>query len=516
MRQDEIVDIDGPLLPGQSAMATEGVHKRKKSIFENNVQTQNNESAADWDEELGHSKTAGQSYNGALLLCVLSAVLGSFQFGYNMGVPNNPENVIRKCLNPGTVSIFGLILPGCIAMDEVQWGFVVATFSLGGLLGGLSGGMLCKRFGRKATLLYNNVFFLVGAALLSLASDISQMALARFIIGVGCGIATAAVPMYIAEVAPTRLRGTLGALHQLAIVVGILVAQVASMFMSTRELWRYLFGLTAVPALLQVALMSFTVESPRFLISLRERDAAMRVLQFIRNTNDVSDELNLLVHVRDKDSADGQQQNVTFFSFFRESVLKKALLIAVISQMAQQLCGINGVIQYSTSIFEKILGSNAEYVTLSIGIVNLFMTIISAMLMDYAGRRVLLLSSASGVVCMSCLIVISSLLNWDFVSAVCIVAFVAFFAIGLGPIPWLVIGEIFPTKAVATASAISVTLNWTSAIIVTVIFPTVASTLGSYTFFPFAVVEAVLAFILFVIMPETKGKTIEEVIERLK
>ncbi|KAF9082354.1 Solute carrier 2, facilitated glucose transporter member 2, partial [Mortierella sp. GBA35] len=255
-------------------------------------------------------------------------------------------------------------------------------------------------------------------------------------------------------------------MNQLGIVVGILFSQVLGLYYSTETEWRTILMAGAGLAVAQVVLLPFCQESPRFL-ALQPGGAAKakRSLQILRGRQDLS----------------------------------------------QQLSGINGVIFYSTAIMSQILPSSGAMITVYISIVNVIMTVIAAYLMDKAGRRTLLMTSAVAMGVSSFLLAWSLNYEIPMLSAFSIIAFVATFAIGLGPIPFLIIPEVVDTAAVASASAYALSVNWTTNFIVSVMFLKLQEWWGGNVFYLFCVILGLLTFAINRIIPETRGKTVEEV-----
>ncbi|KAI9292284.1 general substrate transporter, partial [Neoconidiobolus thromboides FSU 785] len=455
--------------------------------------------------------------NGYLIFSCIVAALAAFNSGFNTGVANIPEATIRKC---GEVTVENGF-PDCLPASDLVWGVVIGLFALGGGFGGLSASKLLSWLGRRNSLLLNNVFFIVGGVLLGTATTLAQMGVGRFLVGVGSGIASVGVSTYIGEIATNKCRGAMGAVLQFMMVVGILFAQGISIPLNSSPGWRVLFAITAVPAILQLVLFPMCVETPRYLVSVRNMEKAKENLEKLRRGYNIENEFNEIVegqYSSPKDDTNDlpldQSTDVNpFMQLFKDKVLFRHLTWAVVIHAAQQFSGINGVIFYSTSIFEKTFGSeNAPYVTLGVAVLNLIVTILSVFLIDRLGRKFLLLLSLLGMCIFSVLIVIGSVYLVDILVVVSVLLFVASFAIGLGPIPWLIISEIFPTKPLAAASAIAMGVNWFCNFAVGLLFPTILSGLGDYTFVIFAVITFASAIFIFSFIPETKGRTIEEIL----
>ncbi|XP_013926856.1 PREDICTED: solute carrier family 2, facilitated glucose transporter member 1 [Thamnophis sirtalis] len=333
-----------------------------------------------------------------LLLAVGGAVLGSLQFGYNTGVINAPQRVIEEFYNQTWFNRYGTyITPG---MRTTLWSLSVSIFSVGGMFGSFSVGLFVNRFGRRNSMLMSNALAFLSAILMGfskMAGSFEMLILGRFIVGIYSGLTTGFVPMYVGEVSPTALRGALGTLHQLGVVVGILVAQIfgIDLIMGNETLWPLLLGFTFIPSLAQCILMPFAPESPRFLlINRNEENKAKSVLKKLRGTTDVSRDLQ---EMKEEGRQMLQEKKVTILELFRSPLYRQPLLIAVVLQLSQQLSGINAVFYYSTDIFERAGVQQPVYATIGAGVVNTAFTVVSLFVVERAGRRTLHLIGLMGM-----------------------------------------------------------------------------------------------------------------------
>ncbi|KAF9091159.1 hypothetical protein BGX23_005426 [Mortierella sp. AD031] len=475
----------------------------------------------------------------ALILNALTVVLGSFQYGHHIGELNSPQKVITTCPDndPNSTPALGPLLQGterdgslptCIPMTSAEWSILVATLTLGGLVGSLFvGARLANRLGRRGALLVNNASLVLGSLAMGMASSYGTMIVGRFLVGLGC------------------------VMNQLGIVVGILFSQVLGLYYSTETEWRTILMAGAGLAVAQVVLLPFCQESPRFL-ALQPGGAAKakRSLQILRGRQDVAKEIRdwtrqderaivaeeegtlgaspllndasdpLLVggagllgddHHHSNNHNDNSGGGLSVVEFVTMPRYRRPLIILSLVQLSQQLSGINGVIFYSTAIMSQILPSSGAMITVYISIVNVIMTVIAAYLMDKAGRRTLLMTSAVAMGVSSFLLAWSLNYEIPMLSAFSIIAFVATFAIGLGPIPFLIIPEVVDTAAVASASAYALSVNWTTNFIVSVMFLKLQEWWGGNVFYLFCVILGLLTFAINRIIPETRGKTVEEV-----
>ncbi|KAM6435504.1 solute carrier family 2, facilitated glucose transporter member 1 [Liasis olivaceus] len=452
-----------------------------------------------------------------LMLAVGGAVLGSLQFGYNTGVINAPQRVIEEFYNQTWVNRYEkYITQGTLT---TLWSLSVSIFSVGGMLGSFSVGLFVNRFGRRNSMLMSNSLAFLAAILMGfskLAGSFEMLIIGRFIVGIYSGLSTGFVPMYVGEVSPTALRGALGTLHQLGVVVGILIAQIfgIDLIMGTESLWPLLLGFTFIPSLIQCILLPFAPESPRFLlINRNEENKAKSVLKKLRGTTDVSRDLQ---EMKEESRQMLQEKKVTILELFRSSLYRQPLLIAIVLQLSQQLSGINAVFYYSTDIFERAGVQQPVYATIGAGVVNTAFTIVSLFVVERAGRRTLHLTGLLGMaVCAVLMTIALALLNqvpWmSYLSIVAIFGFVAFFEIGPGPIPWFIVAELFSQGPRPAAIAVAGLSNWTSNFIVGMGFQYVADLCGAYVFIIFTILLILFFVFTYFKVPETKGRTFDEI-----
>ncbi|EQB79016.1 solute carrier family 2, facilitated glucose transporter member 3 [Camelus ferus] len=418
-----------------------------------------------------------------LIFAITVATIGSFQFGYNTGVINAPEVIIKDFLNYTLEDRLDK-LPSKELLTSL-WSLSVAIFSVGGMIGSFSVGLFVNRFGRRNSMLIVNLLAIAGGCLMGfckIAESVEMLILGRLIIGIFCGLCTGFVPMYIGEISPTALRGAFGTLNQLGIVIGILVAQIFGLkvIMGTEELWPLLLGFTIIPAVLQCAALPFCPESPRFLlINRKEEENAKEILQRLWGTQDVAQDIQ---EMKDESVRMAQEKQVTVLELFRAPSYRQPIIISVMLQLSQQLSGINAVFYYSTGIFKDAGVQEPVYATIGAGVVNTIFTVVSD--------------------------------NYNWMSFICIGAilvFVAFFEIGPGPIPWFIVAELFGQGPRPAAMAVAGCSNWTSNFLVGLLFPSAAFYLGAYVFIVFTAFLVIFWVFTFFKVPETRGRTFEEI-----
>ncbi|KAM9785731.1 solute carrier family 2, facilitated glucose transporter member 1-like [Neosynchiropus ocellatus] len=454
-----------------------------------------------------------------LMMAVGTAVIGSLQFGYNTGVINAPQAIIEQFYNETWIGRFSE--PISQSALTALWSLSVAIFSVGGMFGSFSVGLFVNRFGRKNSMLGANLLAFLAAlfmGLSQLATSWEMLIIGRFIIGLYSGLSTGFVPMYVEEISPTSLRGALGTLHQLGVVVGILLAQVFGIesIMGNSSLWPLLLSFTLFPAILQCVLLPFCPESPRYLlINCNEESLAHGVLVKLRGSDDVSEDMQ---EMKEESQQMMRETKVTIPELFRSPVYRQPIFVAIMLQLSQQLSGINAVFYYSTSIFERAGVAQPVYATIGAGVVNTVFTVVSLFIVERTGRRPLHLTGLMGMAVSAVLLTIAMALSdqlvWmSYISIMAVFSFVAFFEIGPGPIPWFIVAELFSQGPRPAAIAVAGFCNWSANFLVAMCFQYVEQLCGPYVFIIFTVL--LLGFFAFTYfkVPETKGRTFDEIAE---
>ncbi|HEV3481737.1 MAG TPA: sugar porter family MFS transporter, partial [Candidatus Acidoferrales bacterium] len=440
------------------------------------------------------------SAGGFVYVAAAFAGLGGLLFGYDTGVISGAELFLKKDF---TLTSFAL---------EV----IVSGVLVGAAIGALGGGRLADLYGRRRLLIATAIIFAIGAIICAAASSPTVLIIGRIIVGLGIGLSSGTVPVYISEVSPPAARGWTVSLFQLAITVGILLAYVVDYAFAAIQGWRWMLGLAVVPAAVFAIGMILLPESPRWLVKNGHRDAARKVLGRIRTAAGADAEL------KDIEASIQHSEERGRLSDLLHPSLRAALVVGIGLAILQQITGINTVIYYAPLIIQSAgipSASGAILATAGIGVVNVLMTIVSMWLIDRAGRRPLLLTGIAGM------IVTLFALGYAFhapmhggslatVAVICMMLYVASFAISLGPIFWLLIAEIYPTTVRSSAEGLSATFNWGSNLLVSLTFLTLLEAMGASRTFWLYGVFAIGAWIFsYYLVPETKGRTLEEIEE---
>ena len=398
-------------------------------------------------------------------------------------------------------------------------GVVVAIALAGAAVGTATAGQLSDRAGRRRVILGAGLLFIAGALISAVAQDVIVLLIGRFLVGLAIGVASMLTPLYLAEISPARERGAIVSLNQLCITGGILASYLVGFALaSAAGGWRWMLALGALPGVILSAGMLFLPESPRWLAGHGRMRDAETVLHHLRGATDVSEELNTL---RTDLAREGRQ--LASASELLAPRLRRPLVIGIGLAMFQQITGINTVIYFAPTIFQSAgLSSAATSIlaTAGVGAVNVIMTIVSIRLIDRLGRRQLLFWSLAGmavtlfVLSGAFHIGLSGQLAWVAVASVA--AYVGFFAIGLGPIFWLLIAEIFPLALRGRAMSLATVANWGFNLIVAATFLNLVGALGSAgAFLVYAILSVAALFFIALMVPETKGRSLEQIEDAL-
>ncbi|KDQ15044.1 hypothetical protein BOTBODRAFT_32044 [Botryobasidium botryosum FD-172 SS1] len=423
---------------------------------------------------------SSHSFTPYFCAAVLWSVAGAFQFGYHISALNQLQAVITCRETPFRTN--GYSLPSCIPMSDAVFGQITAIFTLGGFLGSTVAGSAMGRYGRKGALKLSAALLAVGSAIFAASASVAGMLIARLLVGAGSGIAICTVPIYLTEVAPLAIRGNIGVLNQLFVTMGLLCTQLLGFTIGSPATWRYVLVFSSALAVAQLVTSAFIFDTPAWLVSQgREAEAAKASARLwghspIR-THSTSDrdaeregedeEESLLASTS---TAPTSVTPMTLFGVVKSIELRSAVLIVVLSQFIQQGSGINAVMFYSTDILSRTLPNSAAYVSLIIAAFNCLMTFPPVFLVERIGRRAILLGSITGAFVSCTLLAYGLNTGIIWLSSVAIITFVGSFAVGLGPIPYLLLSELVPFHAVAPLSSLALTFNWTTNFIIGVAF----------------------------------------------
>jgi sugar porter (SP) family MFS transporter len=428
----------------------------------------------------------------------LIASLAGFLFGFDTVVISGADKNLQAIWHSSDA------FHGTVVMGMALWGTV---------LGAIFGGIPTNKIGRKNTLLWIGILFLISAVGSAFANDPIVFAIFRFIGGIGVGASTIAAPTYISEIAPAKDRGKLVAFYQFNIVLGILVAFLSNYLLKDigENSWRWMMGVEAFPSVIYIALVLFIPKSPRWLLSKFKNEEARKVLQLMEQEADyekMKEEIEL-----DNDNA-AIANDTIFLKKYRTP-----LVLAFLMAFFNQLSGINAFLYYSSRIFQEAgLGeSTALLSSIGIGVVNLIFTLLGVFLIDKLGRKTLMYIGSVGYIISLSLVAMAFFFDWGGMAVpVFLFLFIAAHAIGQGAVIWVFISEIFPNHLRASGQSFGSTTHWVLAAIIPSLIPYLFSTVGPGVVFLFFAVMMVfqLLFVAFM-MPETKGISLEELSKKL-
>lgn len=439
--------------------------------------------------------------NSKLLLWSIVVALGGFLFGFDTAVISGAEQDIKR--------IWGL--------TDVVHGVAIAIALYGTVAGALLGGIPATRFGRKKTLLWIGIFYLVSAIGSALATGVYSFMLFRMLGGLAIGASSVVAPMYITEIAPAKNRGKLVATFQFNIVFGIVVAYFSNYLLNGiagDDSWRWMLGVVAIPSLIYTILILFVPESPRWLIIHKgDYDTARKTLQ-------VSDPEGVDEAIRELEisiNEDRQKESLAAFFTKKYSI---PIMLAFLMAVFNQLSGINAIIYFAPRVFEMAgIGKEAAFLqSAGIGLVNLLFTMLGLYLIDRLGRKKLMLIGSIGYIISLSAVAAAFYFNYlgGMIVPLLLFVFIASHAIGQGAVIWVFISEIFPNRVRAYGQSLGSSTHWILAAIITTIFPILATKFGPAPLFLFFAVMMVLqlVWVLFS-MPETKGVALEKLEQQL-
>lgn len=443
------------------------------------------------------SGAKAQSLAYVVLVATTTAISG-FLFGFDTAVINGVLLLLRRQFS----------------LTNLQTEVAASSLLLGCLLGAAGASMIGDRYGRKKSLIASAILFALSALGAAAANSIALFSAARLVGGLAIGLASVLTPVYIAEISPPKNRGTLVSLNQLAIVIGILFAYLVSWQIARfgENSWRWMLAVAAIPSLAFFLGLLAIPESPRWLLSRGRHEEGERILARIFGSVAAREQVQAVEQAAA--SEDGSWREV--FS----PGMRKRLAVGMFLALFCQITGINTVLYYGSIIVsEHFPGQSTSMALIAnviIGIVNLLFTIVAMIYLDRWGRRAILLMASGGMGVALTLLVIG--LNIGGLSPLvmlgAILLYVAFFALGMGPGPWLIISEIFPTKVRGRAASIATSTLWSGTLLVTFTFLSLVKVLNLWgTFAIYGALSFVCLIYVWKMVPETKGRTLEQIQE---
>ncbi len=435
--------------------------------------------------------------NAFVLRLAVIAALGGFLFGYDTGVISGALPFISKDL-------------GASQFDQQAF---VGSLLIGAVVGAILSGFSADALSRRRTKILSGSVYVIAALASGLSQTGAELIAARFVLGIAVGTASFVSPMYISELAPKRIRGGVTSFNQLMVVGGIFSAYIVNWALKgAADNWRWMLGLGAIPGLALAVGMFFQPFSPRWLIEQKREDEARQVLLRARN----GDEQAVDEEIQDIRTAAGQERGLGRLWHPR---VRPLLMVGIALAVAQQFIGVNTVIYYAPTIlrFTGLGTGSAITEALSVGLANVVFTIAAILVLDRVGRRPLLMTGTAG--CVVSLGVLGAFFaspslqhSASWLALVCLITYIASFAIGLGPVFWLMISEIFPLNVRSPAMSVSTVGNWTANFLVSSFFLTLTTAITPQGTFWLYAGFGLAALIFFAVrVPETKDRSLEEI-----
>ncbi len=426
-------------------------------------------------------------------ITIFIASCGGFLSGYDTGVISGALLFINKTFNP----------------SHIQSGLIVSAVSVGAIIGAVANGILIDKIGRKKILIFAGFIFSVGSICCFMSQSLLHLILSRALLGMGVGITSFACPLYLSEISNKEKRGSIVSFYQLALTFGILFSYFINyMFSSNALSWRLMLGFGILPALILFCGMMFQSDTPRFYVLKNRIDEAKNILLKVQ-TKDPDKEIEEI-------KASISKENTNIQNDLKNLI--KPFIIGIGIMFAQIVTGINAIIYYAPTIFKSVgFGSDKDvlFITIFIGLINFLMTFVAIAFVDKLGRKPLLYIGLSGMttsLIVLSLVFISNIFIMKYLAVIFCAIYIVCFSMSLGPVALLIISEIFPLKYRGCAMSIAIISNFIFNFMVTFLFPISLNKIGGCpTFLIFALICLLSVLFIKFFVPETKGKTLEEI-----
>lgn len=429
------------------------------------------------------------------ILATAVATLGSFLYGFQTAVISGVLPYLSKHFS----------------LTVWEEGFVVSILLLGAIIGVIFAGTIADRFGRKRAILLPAFLFFIGTMISSYVDGIAQFMIGRFITGFAVGLSSITVPLYLAEIAPAKSRGAFVSIHQLVVTVGVLVAYIVNYYFSTTGAWRDMISAGLIPAAAQFFLVFFICDSPSWLHSHGFDSKAIEALKKLRKEDGWQEQLDRMTKLQPTSMKVG-------WGALLSPKLRHVVILGVVLNMFSQITGINSIIYYTPKIFAQTGYNNvsmAIFASIGIGVINVLASILSVYLLDKIGRKALLLFGIAGMAISLLVLSTTILLGSSYtpqISLISLIIYVGGFAVGLGPVSVVLISELYPLRIRGRAMGIATMSNWCFNYALSLVFLDLMTLFGAAgVFLLYAVLSIASGLFVHLFIPETKGKTLEEI-----
>ena len=450
---------------------------------------------------MSSSSSAGTRGSGSYLIYIFGA-LGGLNWGYDTGV----------------ISAAILFMDQELTLSTFMTGFVVSVLIIGAMIGAGVGGRLNERLGRWRVLLITAIIFTIGPFGFIFAENVGLVIAARFTLGLSAGLAAVTLPVYLSEIAPTRIRGAVTSFYNFAIVTGQFMGFIAGATLAGFEAWRWMLGLAVVPSILFFIGLFFIWESPRWLVQQHREEEAWEVLRYDRTEEEARQELDEIKEIERIE----EEEDTNDWRELLAPWVRPILIVGIGLAILQQTMGINSIIYYTPTTLTNVgFGAQgASIANIAIGFMNIFAGLFAIYYADRLGRRPLLLFGAIGTTLALTVLAATSLLGGTpsgiglvgIITLACLALYILFFQASWGPMVWVMLGEIFPLGIRGAATGLAIFLLWGANFVVALVFPIMLDALGvGWSFAIFALICFGAAVFVYTLVPETKGRSLEQI-----
>lgn len=461
------------------------------------------------------NKMQNSKLTGQVAFTTFVACLASVQYGYHTAELNAPQQVM-SCSEfripsenlPYERTWLGRRgLKQCVPMDDEQIGVITAMFSVGGILGSYYAGRLADRYGRRYVALMTSLIGLAGSMMLFTSNSYSLFILGRIVVGVASGASIVVTPLIINEIAPSEWKGAMGSMNQVFINLGILLTQSLALKFADSYRWRWLLFAAALVALANFVLLFLTRETPRWLAAQGRAADAEVSLHALRGGSYQDAHHEVQQWRRETPDQELADQGPSLWHYFRDPAYTKPRRAITATLTGQQLCGINSIIFYGVKVISQLLPTHAIQINFAISILNVLMTFVASLVMDRFGTKTLLMSSTALMSLAATAISLGITTHAAVLLVGATFVYIGAFALGLGPIPFVIIGQLSAPQDAATAQSYGTVCNWLATAFVAYSFPLVHGMLGGYVYLLFALVAAGFTAYAYRCIPETRHKS---------
>ncbi|RVE51232.1 hypothetical protein evm_004197 [Chilo suppressalis] len=470
-------------------------------------------------QQLTSSNDYRPGWSRYLILAGVATTLGSsLPVGFNIGVVNTPAELIKQFCNGSVSAHYGVVLDN--SSLNTLWSAVVSIFIVGGCTGSLLGAVLADYLGRKKATIATSLLSIVGALLFVLcraANSVEMLLLGRLLVGLAGGLTTSIVPMYLTELAPLSLSGSMGVACPMGVNVGVLVGQVMGLdlLLGGVDDWPYLLSVYVLLVIICLPVLFILPESPKYLFVVRkDEESALNALSRLRGVSSSILAADVQLLREEARTPVGGDESWGLKRVAADTRLRRALLLVCAMQAGQQTSGINAVFYYSQTIFKQagLTEQNAQYATIGCGFINVCTAVLMLYLLPLVGRRPLFLGSTAAAAVLLTALAVSmkaiTVVSWmPYLCMAAVLAYVLTYGFGLGPIPYFIASEMFEVGPRPGGMAWGSLANWGGNFLVGMCFPVMRDSIGPYSFLIFAALTAALFVYEALYLPETSGKT---------